>query len=894
MIKRLGSFILIRDQEYRHVAYFFALYFLIGCGMALGRGTADALFFKRYGIEYLPVMYIIVSLLLCLTSVAYAAFADRIPSERFFNILFVSLIVLLLCNWSLIAFSETTLSYPVYFVIYEIASELLAVHAAHYLSQNFDILQVKRLSPLIMAGTQFGVITGGIFLASASHTIGVQNFLLFWSLLLAASLILLSVWHRTHGTSPYFRPGHTRADKLGQAVNEVQQGLKLIRSSDLLRALSLALFFMVITFYVLCYSVNRIYTNTFQSEESLTMFFGMLTAANSLIALLLQIFVTNKLLRKFGARQVNLIFPVTSIFSYFALLISFTFPSAVLGSLNKDAIMNAFRNPVRNLFFNALPENIQGRARATSVVVVMPLALTVSGFLLWIMQRMGNPLYFVALGLTAATCYLFFSNRMSNTYTSEMASNLKQKLFIPETGNSLSLQDDNDALFDQLRRGIEDKDNQITLDFARMLLTAFPDRAPALILQRVDDVDNPTKDQFFKLLLANNPPELHEYLWASLDDSDSHLKSTILKTLFSLESDPAKDLLAPTLESDNPRIQAAAIYGVLKYGDKTLYPEALNAWEGLVKSDSTGANLASLELLEYLPQTYAGADNLINSYRSCILRLLARESDRIIKVTLRSLQYWPEEKFHELDPCIRDLHTSEVTAIRTECLKCCHLLPADSRDWLITDAIEDSNSDVRDTAVNAIFMNVRDPVALLTSWLTIDKKGSPRAQRAMLTALLSSGASKDIMEQIALAKAREAQQVLHASKLLLSSDYTQSSALELMRYTLDEKFLQTIDLTLMALQALEHQGDIDVVRAAIRSRDPRHTANALEVLHSMRKQKVARILCDIFDGAHQDRSRERKDSTMPFRDVRSMLLWCRDHMDPWLQDCATQALKSFS
>ena len=181
MIKRLGSFLLIRDREYGPVAYFFALYFLIGCGMALGRGTADALFFKRYGIEYLPVMYIIVSLLLCLTSVAYAAFADRIPSERFFNILFVSLIGLLLCNWSLIAFSETTLSYPVYFVIYEIASELLAVHAAHYLSQNFDILQVKRLSPLIMAGTQFGVITGGIFLASASHTIGVQNFLLFWS-----------------------------------------------------------------------------------------------------------------------------------------------------------------------------------------------------------------------------------------------------------------------------------------------------------------------------------------------------------------------------------------------------------------------------------------------------------------------------------------------------------------------------------------------------------------------------------------------------------------------------------------------------------------------------------------------------------------------------------------
>jgi ATP/ADP translocase len=349
---------LIRDKEHGQVAYFFCVFFLIGCGMALGRGTADALFFKRYGIEYLPLMYVVVSLFLCMTSVAYAAFADRIPSERFFNILFVSLIALLLLNWALIAFSDTTLSYPFYFLVYEVASELLTVHAAHYLSQNFEILQVKRLSPLIMAGTQLGVIVGGIFLASTSHALGVQNFLLIWSLLLAASLVLISVRHKTHGASPYFRPRHTRADKLGQAVNEVQQGLKFIRSSNLLRALSFSLFFLVITFYVLCYSANRIYTDTFQSEESLTMFFGILTATTSSIALLLQIFVTNRLLRRFGARRVNLIFPVTSIFSYFALLVSFSFPSAVFASLNKDAIMTAFRNPVRNLFFNALPENM--------------------------------------------------------------------------------------------------------------------------------------------------------------------------------------------------------------------------------------------------------------------------------------------------------------------------------------------------------------------------------------------------------------------------------------------------------------------------------------------------------------------------------------------------------
>jgi MFS family permease/HEAT repeat protein len=892
MLTRLCSFILIRDKEYGQVAYFFCVFFLIGCGMALGRGTADALFFKRYGIEYLPVMYIVVSLFLCLTSVAYAAFADRIPSERFFNILFASLIALLLCNWALIAFSDTTLSYPVYFLVYEIASELLTVHAAHYLSQNFEMLQVKRLSPLIMAGTQLGVIVGGIFLASTSHALGVQNFLLIWSLLLAASLVLISLRHKTHGASPYFRPRHTRADKLGQAVHEVQQGLKFIRSSNLLRALSFSLFFLVITFYVLCYSANRIYTDTFQSEESLTMFFGILTATTSTIALLLQIFVTNRLLRRFGARRVNLIFPVTSIFSYFALLVSFSFASAVFASLNKDAIMTAFRNPVRNLFFNALPENMQGRARATSVVVVLPLALTASGLLLWLAQHLGNPLYFVALGLTAATCYLFFSNKMSNAYASEMALHLKHKLFIPEQDKPLSLQGNDESLFAQLSRGLENRDNQITLDFSRMLVTAFPERAPALILQRIDDVDNSTKDQLFKLVAPVDPGALHRYLWKSLQHSDSHLRSTILKTLFSLGSETAQGLLADTLRSDNPRVQAAGIYGVFKYGKEELYPEAMTRWKHLVTSASRGANLAAVELLECFPDTDNSTDDLIASYKKTILRLLKLDSIRVKQSTLRSLEHWPEDQFHELDPYLAELYQNEEAPIRIECLKLCHLLPAASRDRLVDTAIEDSNADVRDAAVSAIIAHAPDALALLTSWLTTDNRGSPRAQQAMLKALLASDVSKDLMEAIALSKAKDAQQILHAAKLLSGADRTQNSALELMRYTLDEKFMQIIDLILLAMQALEHQEDISVLRAAIKSRDPRHTANAFEVLHSMRKQRVAQILCDILDEAQRGQQRARKSAPPPFHDMKSMLLWCRERVDPWLQECAAQALKS--
>jgi len=190
MFKRTASFFLIKENEVTQVKYFLLLFVLIGTGLALGRGTTDALFFKRYGIEYLPVMYLVLSVALCFFSVIYATVADRFPAEKIFRYLFIAVNSMLVISWGLMSFSSLDVVYPVYFLIYEIASELFIIHAAHYLSQNFLLGQSKRLAPLIMAGTQIGIIIGGIFLANISHFIGIQNILLIWCAIMTMSTLL--------------------------------------------------------------------------------------------------------------------------------------------------------------------------------------------------------------------------------------------------------------------------------------------------------------------------------------------------------------------------------------------------------------------------------------------------------------------------------------------------------------------------------------------------------------------------------------------------------------------------------------------------------------------------------------------------------------------------------
>jgi len=180
MLDRISDLLLVHKEERRQLSYLLIVFALMGAGMALGRGTADALFFKRYGIEYLPVMFILLGVLLSTISVLYAAFVDALSSERFFKIIFAVLIALLLGNWLMISLGVSDMVYPAYFLLYEIASELLLVHSALYLGQNLLQTQSKRLMPIILAGSQVGVIIGGLFLAGMSRTLGIQNMLLVW------------------------------------------------------------------------------------------------------------------------------------------------------------------------------------------------------------------------------------------------------------------------------------------------------------------------------------------------------------------------------------------------------------------------------------------------------------------------------------------------------------------------------------------------------------------------------------------------------------------------------------------------------------------------------------------------------------------------------------------
>lgn len=879
--------LLIHAGERGNVLYFLLFFLLVSAGMAIGRSSADALFFKRVGIEYLPLMYIIQSVLLSAVSLVYTAFADRIPAERFFRQLFSVLIVLILGSWIIIHTSGSILIYPVYYLIYEVSSELLLVHAALYMNQNMTTLQAKRLAPLVYAGAQIGTIIGGLTLVFAAPLVGTQNMLLVWCGLLVAGSAALYVRHKRHGASTHFRAPRKTQRLLNDCLVQIQQGLKFTYSSSLLRASSLTLFFMVIAFYVLCYSVNRVYTQTFESEESLTRFFGLLTAVTSMLALFTQLFVTNRAIRHFGVRAINLLFPWTTLASLAALTVSFTLPAALAGSFNKDALMPAFRNPVHSMFFNVLPDYMQGRIRAISVAVVLPLALLTGGFLLLLMQRLDTPVYFLVPGMLAALLYLFFSRKMSDAYVSTLISTLKERLLLPNKQMYADLGSCSDEDMKEIMRGVTHTDTDVSIAFSRALAESFPGRAASIILQRAAGEKNATVGRYLKLLgsldISGHSSELNRLA----ERGDAHLQASILQLLLERGEQESIKQAMGLLASDNPRLRATAIHAAMRYPDTAPEHDSIvMAWHGMLRGDST-TQLAALDLIPDLDQVPANDRQLLEpAYRNAFSKLLNDTSEDIRIRTMRGMQSWAGDSSGDFHNSLLLALTSEHPGVREAATGCLHLANDEQRAGLLLQAIGDANPRVRQAGIDTLKASMEHHEELALDWIA-DNQGSLRAQQALLKSLLDSALPKTVFADIARKKSSEAQ-LLEEALSIMDMNAGGPGCLELLRITLKEQLDQTIDLALLALEPLYESGLIGIIRAGFASGDPRHIANACEALENLDKQDITAGLSVILQrSVNNDFSAD--DSF--FNSLDDVINWCVNHRNSWLKLCGDRALQ---
>ena len=889
-MKYLHQLFLIEEDEAGTAFYFLALLLIIGCGMALGRATANALFLKQVGVDYLPLVYIAQGGACFVISLLYAGVADLISAERFFRILFAALATTVLLFWLLIRLSANPLLFPTYFLFYEVVSEVLLIHSALYLNQNLNTLQAKRLSPIIFSGLQIGTILGGLFLTAYAHMLGTRNLLTVWVALLLMALLMIALRHRHKGPSPYFRAARKSTNKLRGMAVQIRQGFRFARNSELLRSSTIAMVFMVITYYMISYSVKRVFTDSYDTVDSLTAFFGLLTISTSGLALALQLLFTNRLIRRFGVPAVNLLFPLASLASFAGMIFNLGLPSAVAASVNTRSIMPAFHNPVRTIFLNTLPQHIQGRAHAMSLAIVLPVSLAVCGISLWFLQKLDAPLYFLIPGAAAAGAFIYFSIRMNRAYGETLLTHLKEHLFLPEEQSAISLKHTGKENFTSIM-SVVSRGDETSVSFARILTAAYPQEAADHIVPVIEHTTPRVADQLLKVLSMTNDPAVHSFLIDHPNLHDSHFRATALKILASSRTRDAVPLLIQALDDPDPRIRATGIHGILTWPLDEHQARALRIWINLLDG-SEKEQLAGLELIPDIKhiENPAIRETIEQACLTSCARIFGTQSVAAKSLILEACSHWQGLGAPEILKLVNFALKHTDPGVRTAAVRCVRLFPLDQRYDKLEHALGDGHARVRSAAVDALRKDTPDISQFALKWIFEENRGTPRAQRTLLCAVIDS-VPLSTLELVIGKKIEDAREIYRALVMIRGQDDVQNSTLKLLQHLLEERFQQVLDIALIAMEPLCARGVISTIRAGIQTTDDRYVANACEALHSIPHKKLTQPLGQLIQDAFMP---ARRTTISSMEGLEAVLKSLTMRPDAWLQECASAALISYT
>lgn len=854
----------------------------LGIGLAVGRASSDALFLARYGIEYLPLIYIALAPILAVVSILYASIVDRLSSEQFFHYILIGLIISVLISWIMMSQTDSTIIYPVYYILHKIASELLLVHGSLYLIHNFNTLQAKRLFPLIFTGEQLGCIIGGLLVSASISFIDADDLPLVWIALMILGIIQVFIWHRKNGASPYYNTQNISGTKLKNAIQSVYQGLKFATESDLLRNASFALFFLVIIYYILSYSTNLIFVTSFKDEQELAKFLGLFTAGASIITLIFQLFITNRIIEKYGIRKLNLVFPVAMASAVVALMVSFTLSIAVIIGIVRDSLLNSLQNPIRILFFNALPGYIQGRAGAVSIAFVMPVALLFCGLLLWVIQKQDSVIYFLIPCFILTIAFLYYSYKMNQTYTKTLTTNLKDRLYIPDNeSNKINFEPDSDAL-DALIKTFEElpQARKITVS---LLAKYYPEKSINYIIPRLNDMSAAEIDIFLHSLFIDKDQLLpYSTLKKIPTNKDTHLAATLQKLLADNNYAESTDEALNNIDSDSLRISTASVYAILKSYDHN-HSKSLAIWSELLQGDKY-SQLASLELLPLLNDINDNR-NLINNVKDAVNKLINDDDISIGARTIKQLPYdFTLLRQSTLNSFIRSVLTDTNPHMREVAAYALRFLKYEPRYNTAYDLLDDSHESVRTNALSSLDIENKDKEIIVNKWL-ISGASTPRVQSTILTKVIDDELfSHDHLREIAENRSYDACNYSAAIKTLEKYKGNLTSADKILSFVLFERKIQLIDLALQALTPLCAKDQITVIRAGLVSNNDLLIANSCEILNNIENQPATFLIEQLL---------QNKPLTIPnghtivnFDTIEEILEWASMSSDHWVSHIA--------
>lgn len=479
----------IREGEGIRASLMFTYIFLLISSLLILKPVRQSLFLVKFGYEKLPYVYMLMALFGGLVAWLLSRYTKRMRLDYLILATILVSIICLLFFWFMLHSGYQGGWFLFAFYIW-VGVFGVTASAQFWLLANhiFNAREAKRLFGFIGAGAILGGIGGGYLTSYLAPRLRTENLIFFCigSLIICIGLIW-AVWNKA-GRDVHHEWAYRRGP--AEQAETTDNPLKLILNSRHLVYLAGIIGVSVIVANLVDYQFQAVASRIHTEADALTAFFGLWLSTFNLASLVIQLFLTGKIMKYFGVVVSLLFLPLGLIVGAMVILINPALWSAILIKFSDGSMKHSINRSGSELLALPIPAQIKNRAKAFIDIFIRNFAEGLGGLLIAMAIGLGFAIRHVSLiiiGLLAFWTYLIILVRREYINSFRLAI---EKRTIQIEQESLNLQDA--AVFNSFLNVLEGKNERQIL----------------YVLNLLRDVDNKEVVPYLKKLIKHPAAEI--------------------------------------------------------------------------------------------------------------------------------------------------------------------------------------------------------------------------------------------------------------------------------------------------------------------------------------------------------------------------------------------------
>ena len=429
----LAKFLHVRRAELARTLQVAAFAMIIGWGAYTAFSGTQAIFLNKAGPEAYPLFFIILALAVWPMVALQGVLTRRLGVGRAFRVILAFNGLGAFGIFVTYLFNESPNVAIGAYLVYSVGFELVMMQFWGFVSQHFNLLEGKRIFPIIAAGSSMGYILSG-FTTTLIALVATEPLLLVWTFASVAAIVMSIRLERT-----LYRPSFDDdADELlahehvvrgrQSAIDIIRAAVRYLTSSPLVLALVLLALVLQVASRVGDYLVALIFVNaTHHNLQALTILIGNAWLASYVVQLAISLFVAPWVLDKLGVKNAILALPIFTLIGFAAVAVSPVLVTSLFLFIVRNGLQTGLDDPAESVLGSAVPAQVGPKLKFLLDNLVLPGAAVLSGVILLLVQRtiVASVEVLAIIGIFAAILFIAAAFRVRSLYMSAIYSRLR-------------------------------------------------------------------------------------------------------------------------------------------------------------------------------------------------------------------------------------------------------------------------------------------------------------------------------------------------------------------------------------------------------------------------------------------------------------------------------------